>query len=165
MTETERLEDLIRAGEYVEPADLIAAGAADRYAELVAEGAATASTAAMATARQNQINSILDGVAAADEDPRLNELPGLIGPLLAELMDRANTRSTVINSASNRLRSLDAVGGNSRAADAWSGQLIDKRNPSSHRNFVTGSPLESVLGVLRELPADIRIGIRNAPAF
>ena len=166
MTETARLEDAIRAGEHVEIADLIAAGAADRHAELVAEGALNAERDRLAAERLAEIDSILDGVADADNDPRLAELHAVVGPLIVELIERADARANVINAASNRLRFLDAIGGNTRPAEAWTGSLTDKRDPRWPRNYITGSSLDAVVAVLRSsLPEAIKVGLRGHQNF
>jgi hypothetical protein len=159
---TAELEATVRAGGDVSTAELLAAQAADRLAELRLEGEAVANRDARAVARKVEIDAILDAVAVANADPRLAELQTILVSLLGELIERAAIRSTAIVDATNHLRALDAIGGRSRSAEAWTGQLIDTRNQAAPVNYLTSSPLDCVIGVLQCLPQDIRVGLRQA---
>ena len=163
MSMTETIEQAIRAGETVEPGALAAAVEADRTAALAAEGAADRVRDSRAAERAAEIDRIFDEVAAADVDPRLVELEAMLPALLAELAERAGTRSNTINDATNRLIGLDAVGGSGQPATAWRGCLVDQRIPRAAVNYLTSSPVERVLGVLvAGLGQDIRVGIRGS---
>jgi hypothetical protein len=161
-TQTSIVEAAIRRGDNVDPAALVTAQAADRLTELRLEGEAIANRDARAVARKAEIDAILDAVAVANADPRLAELQTILVPLLGELIERAAIRSTAINDATNHLRALDAIGGRSRSAEAWTGQLTDTRNQAEHVNYLTSSATDCVIGVLQCLPQDIRVGLRQA---